>query len=367
MRALVVFLLGTVLGASATIHAGAPPTPPGQPSTGPGGAAYSHARVTAALHGEGARSYWLFEPSGPPAKEAPLIVFLHGWSAVQPEVYGAWIEHLVRRGSLVVFPLYQDGLCTSATDYTPDALAAVTDAIHLLQSEPGHAAPRLDRFGLAGHSLGGIIAADLAASWEQVGLPRPRALLCVEPGKTWGSKSPPAAAHLEGLDRIPRDTLLLTVVGDRDSIARDIDAKRIFYESAQIPVENKNYVTLVSDEHGQPTLQATHFAPVAPGGRFAVKSEKADLGPWRQRLRQAIEQRRTERRPVAGLPGSETLGRGVDALDYFGTWKLLDALIDAACFGRNRAFALGNTPEQRFMGSWSDGTPVRELAVTARP
>jgi hypothetical protein len=53
----------------------------------------------------------------------------------------------------------------------------------------------------------------------------------------------------------------------------------------------------------------------------------------------------------------------VDALNYYGYWKLLDGLLDAAFRGTNRAYALGNTPEQRFMGRWSDGTPVAELVV----
>jgi len=29
--------------------------------------------------------------------------------------------------------------------------------------------------------------------------------------------------------------------------------------------------------------------------------------------------------------------------------------------------ALGNTPEQRFMGVWSDGTPVVEAEITDQP
>ncbi len=56
--------------------------------------------------------------------------------------------------------------------------------------------------------------------------------------------------------------------------------------------------------------------------------------------------------------------RSVDALDYYGLWKLFDGLTDAAFFGRNREYALGNTPRQRFMGLWSDGMPVKELIVT---
>ena len=30
-------------------------------------------------------------------------------------------------------------------------------------------------------------------------------------------------------------------------------------------------------------------------------------------------------------------------------------------------FALGNTPEQRFMGTWSDGVPVAEPIITDDP
>jgi hypothetical protein len=52
-----------------------------------------------------------------------------------------------------------------------------------------------------------------------------------------------------------------------------------------------------------------------------------------------------------------------DALDYFGTWKLLDGLVDAAFRGVHREYALGDTYEQRYMGEWSDRVPVRTLIV----
>ena len=62
--------------------------------------------------------------------------------------------------------------------------------------------------------------------------------------------------------------------------------------------------------------------------------------------------------------GAGSLARdATDALDYFGYWKWFDALLDAAFYDRNRHVALGDTPEQRFMGKWSDGTPVTEPEV----
>jgi hypothetical protein len=54
-------------------------------------------------------------------------------------------------------------------------------------------------------------------------------------------------------------------------------------------------------------------------------------------------------------------------MDYYSTWKLFDALTDYAFYGINKEYCLDNTPEQRFMGLWSDGTPVKELIVTDTP
>jgi hypothetical protein len=42
---------------------------------------------------------------------------------------------------------------------------------------------------------------------------------------------------------------------------------------------------------------------------------------------------------------------------------LLDGLLDAVFRGVHREYALGDTPEQRNMGRWSDGIPVRQLIV----
>jgi len=185
------------------------------------------------------------------------------------------------------------------------------------------------------------------------------------PEKTWG-KATTAAFELADLSQIPAETLLLTVTGDEDHIVRDIDAKRIFNESTHVPLANKDYVTLVSDDHGLPALKANHMAPVAwaplPDGSPTGNSKSS--GPLRELFRQKLEERRAE---DDEMPDFSQTGRSLDALDYFGLWKLFDGLTDAAFFGTNRNYALGNTPEQRFMGVWSDGRPVKELIVTKHP
>ena len=337
------------------------PKPPEQPPSGPGGKESSHAEVVAKSYGSGPQAYWLFEPAKPAPDQAPLIVFNHGWSAMDPQAYKAWIDHLVKRGNIVVYPLYQDSLRTPLKDFTPNAIAAVHDAIHTLQSEPGHVKPQLDRFALVGHSMGGPISANMAALWKTEALPVPRAILCAEPGKTWGKFSSTSFV-LADLSQIPAETLLLTIVGDQDRIVRDIDAKRIFKESTQVPLANKSYVTLVSDDHGKPALKATHMAPVAWAEMPEVEAQanSKTTGPLRERMKE----RRAEDEEMPDFSNPE---RTLDALDFYGTWKLFDGLTDAAFYGRNRNYALGGTPEQRFMGRWSDGVPVKELIVTDHP
>jgi len=341
------------------------PKPPEQPPSGPGGKDFTHAEVIAKLHGSGPQGYWLFEPAKPAPEQAPLIVFNHGWSAMDPRAYKAWIDHLVKRGSIVVYPLYQDSLRTPLKDFTPNAIAAVHDAIHILQSEPGHVKPQLDRFALVGHSMGGPISANMAALWKTEGLPFPKALLCAEPGKTWGKYSATSFV-LADLSQIPAETLLLTLTGDQDRIVRDIDAKRIFKESTQVPLTNKSYVTLISDDHGQPALKATHMAPVAWAQMPEVEEQvnSKAVGSLREMLRERIKERRAAEED---MPDFADIEHSVDGLDFYGTWKLFDGLTDAAFYGRNRNYALGHTAEQRFMGVWSDGVPVKELEVTDHP
>ena len=52
-----------------------------------------------------------------------------------------------------------------------------------------------------------------------------------------------------------------------------------------------------------------------------------------------------------------------DAYDYYFCWKQFDALRSAAFDGTDEQYALGDTPEHRFNGVWSDSIRVRELKI----
>ena len=324
------------------------PKPPAQPSSGPGGSDYACNQVIKSKHGSSGKQYWIYEPTDPTPESALLIVFLHGWSAMDPFSYETWIEHIVKRGNIVVYPKYQASLFTQSKDFTPNAIAAVKSAIEELQIGK-HVKPELNNFAIVGHSMGGLMSANMAAL--SAGLPEPKAIMCVEPGVT-------GAFELEDLSKIPESTLLLCVTGDRDDVVGNMDAIRIFEESSRIAETNKDLVIVVSDDHGVPSLIADHYAPAAVG---------KDLSLWTMitSLLRALTLKILK--PIVGIPTTTKPHGEVNSLDYYAYWKLFDGLCDGAFYKTNREYALGNTPEQRFMGVWSDGVPVKELIVTDHP
>lgn len=319
----------------------AAPSPPGQPPDGPGGAKSLYPRAERHDIGTGAAAAAVFTPSG--AATAPVVVFLHGWGATDPLFYGAWIEHICRRGRIVICPAYQGSLSTPLPRFVPNATAAIRAALARLETGEFGARPEPRLGAYLGHSMGGALADRLACdATADASLPAPRAVMCVEPGV---GPSPAGAQVLGDLSRLQAGTLLITVVGDRDTRAGDRYARRIFLEAARVRPEDKAYVVLNSDDHGGPALVADHAAPGAaqPGATLGL------LG------RALGKRRRQEAAP-------DRFGR-IDALDWYGTWKLFDGLTDAAFYGFNRGYALGGGPDQTFMGIWSDGIPVTRLSV----
>lgn len=300
------------------------PAPPEQASAGPGGRHYPHASYDRTHHGSGDTEYWLFVPAEPTPRSAPVVVFIHGWMAIEPLFYEAWIAHLARRGNAVIYPRYQANARTRAIYFTTNAAQAVREGLLRLRKEIG-VQPEEGKLAVVGHSAGGAISANMAATWQDLGIPKPAAVMCVEPGRAPNAQARWGIPMAE-MSAIAAETLMLCLVGAEDTLAGSALATETIEGASAVPWSNKNLVTAVTDDHGEPALVADHTFPAG-------------------QLRSA---------------------RQVNALDYYACWKLFDGLTDAAFYGRNREYALGDTPQQRFMGLWSDGVPVKELQVRAQ-
>lgn len=296
------------------------PTPPGQPTGGPGGSDYKFGAVTSNSFGADEGQCTIFEPAKPTPHSAPVIVFLHGWQALSPAAYGRWINHIVRKGNIVIHPAYQRPI-TPGEQFTPNAIKATKDALAVLET-PGHVKPDLTRFAIVGHSAGGTIAMNIAALAAAEDLPKPRVVMAVEPGRWLTEKAPgpKLGIPLADLSLIPADTFVMVLVGDADKRVGDGTAKEIFGQLEQIPAANKCLVTVQSDDYGAPPLVADHL-----------------------------------------FPATRTDG-SVNPLAFYSCWRLFDTLTDLA-FGQRRVVVLAKIPRLTFMGAWSDGRPMREMVV----
>ena len=291
------------------VASGEPARPPEQPKAGPGGAEYRHESMRRSLHGEGGREYWLFEPQEPAPTKAPLIIFLHGFTVMEPHGYLGWIEHLVRRGNIVIYPRYQGGLLTPPAEFHPNTIAAVKSAMSTLE-EQGRVRVDLERVATVGHSAGGVLAIRYSAMAEKEGLPVPKAAVVVQPGQ--GPKNGVPVLALPPGELLPEELRFVVAVGDTDYIVADISARRIWRETASL--KHRAFVTVQTDLHGEPRLRAGHLSPMS-----------ADL-------------------------------ELADALDWYGWWRIMDATCEAAFTGQPLRF-------DPAMGQWSDGRPVKPLKI----
>ncbi len=179
-----------------------------------------------------------------------------------------------------------------------------------------HVAADWARFAVFGYSYGGGNAPLYAATAAANGLPVPRAIFSTV---AYDPETTP------DLSAIPPETRVLVLVDDDTYGWYDHGARRIWAALTSVPAENRAYVHLVDDFYGIDFLNANH--QLAATGAYGI----------------------------------------LDALDWYGTWKLGDALLSCTFAGQDCAFAFGDTPEQRFMGYWSDGAPVAEIEVIADP
>lgn len=304
---------------------------PGQPATGPGGSEYLHQSVSFHDFATRADGYWLFLPADPVPDSADVVVFLHGYGAYNPMCYGKWIKHLVARGNIVIYPRYQKNLVWPRPNHFPEnAAKGIRDALeHLRKNGPIY--PKTNHVSYIGHSYGGTTAAYLGVHWKELDIPKPTTMLLAEPGT-----GPFKGAILEDYSRMPSDLKLVTIAGEDDYIVADIISRKVFESAVNTP--ERNYIIQRRDTSGSPWVLATHSEPYAYDLDF-------DTGIRNYTAQKVLRVSK------------------VNPVDFYCYWKIGDALMDYDRTGKNREFALGNTPQQRFMGYWPDGRPIKPLEV----
>src|SRR6266850_524001 len=270
------------------------------------GRAESSRPVTMERVGEGGQAAWIFTPNDPRPTTAPVILFIHGYRATDPYEYGAWIDHLVKRGNIVIYPIYEEEYGDSDPKIFRNLVEGSKTAINHLMTR-GPVTPDLQRYAIVGHSFGGGLSTVLAARAHEVGLPVPKAIMSVEPGWRDNGKFP-----TEYLDRIPPSVLLVVVEADQDQFADSRQGSTILSKTSQIPQSQKGYIRLQSNRESK--LVADHYAPLAPDEAYRLEHKT----------------RREERRERIVSKIMKIRDGEIDALDRNGFWKLFDALAEGA-------------------------------------
>jgi pimeloyl-ACP methyl ester carboxylesterase len=331
--ALIIAGLMLVLGAA---NASAAATQSPQPTSGPGSSAYSHGGVRVTAGGTGADAWYVFEPTSPRPVSAPLVIVTHGYGEYSGyATMRALIWHTVRKGNVVIYTRWQTGIatpCPGPFNIEPcmaSEVNGIRGALAYLRAHPDRVQPQLDRVSYFGFSFGGIITANLANRYRQLHVPKPRAIFLDDPhdGALTGIGEPALDNSLAG---IPSNTLVECHAGAEGVFSQPSQGglkgscNAVFPKLTSVPAKNKSIVLTSTDGHGTPALRAIHGVCAA---------------------------------------GSQT-GAGVaNAYDWGFCWKVFDSLRSCAYAKVNCRYALGTTPEHRYIGTWSDGVPIIGLKV----
>lgn len=155
--------------------------------------------------GLGGEGVWLFRPAGRPKR---IVIFLHGQGGPEettPANHRPWIDHLVQRGAIVLYPRYE-------TDYSGAVLDAAATGVRRAMQRLG---PQTLPVLALGYSRGAALAVEYAATAPGRHLPVPDAIESVNP-VPYGEQ-----ARIVDLRPIRRGTVLSVLVSQEDPHATD--------------------------------------------------------------------------------------------------------------------------------------------------
>ena len=318
---------------------------PVQEIAGPGGRDYPHGGFTSWESGIFPHErYIVFEPANPAPPKAGVVLLIHDLTNPSPHYYMGQIRHFCRKGWIVLFPYYQ-GTDQPTKHYLFNIIRSVK-AFLQRSFERNQMQADHTKFAIFGHGSGGVLAANVAGTYDYFGLPLPKVLLISMPNRSY--------IKLFNLRGVSRETRLAVITGDRVPEDDVLVARDIFYTTNRVKTANKVFVTVQSDYYGYPPLIGDRTSALSP--EF----------PPSQRV---VVERHNE---YIHAYKSKTLAphiraKDIDTFDWKADYRVFDMLCIAA-FNLNRDLQpMKKSQELRSMGYWSDGKKVNPLIITDRP
>jgi pimeloyl-ACP methyl ester carboxylesterase len=300
-----------------------PPSPPVQPSSGPGGSDYYSRGTMAFQYRDGSTTYWVVEPADPKPEKTPVVIFFPDVTETDLASYKGWIDHMVRRGFILIFPVYNKKSLINQEYLLNDVWNTITAARNRLDADTNrHIVWNMSIF--CGHGMGSVLAYETACRHKDE--MTPKALLLVSPD----SKAPGMREKQIVISYPPQEykNIGTLILGGADTSQDQADVALTIYKqmleisaSSGLDPDNLKYMIINSDDRGTPPLSADkYFALAKPG----------DLGRAR-----------------------------IDCLDYNVVWKFFDVLTNTSFAGK--PFTVSD--EDSFIGNWSDGISIKPLST----
>jgi hypothetical protein len=283
--------------------------------------------------------YQCYMPRGVPAgAKAPVVLYLHGADAHKHgspgAVYQQMFEHLADQGYLVIVPFYSEGNLLRPSTWEANAIQGFQAALNYTRSA-GRVEPDLNRFAIAGHSLGGFLALRIASLASTGIVPRPQAIILHDAA---GFSFAPYLANdlrdvrrgrysvgaYDRFDAIDDGTLLVALM-----------AEETYRQDAVEEARDGDAIDFGNANAGGVWARAWHSTGIRPDRRLALLVQ-GDSG----------------RRPPLDSR-HQSVESPVDEIDHV-YWRVTDAALAAA-------FASSPISVSDLSGTWTDGRS--QLAV----
>lgn len=302
---------------------------PNQATSGPGGSNYFHSGVSKIEYQSNGVKNYIFQPSPMSEKALPVIAFQHAYNLYpgnQLRRHTGLINHLVRKGYIVIYDEFQPKLNTDSKTFEGNAATIIKDGFNYILDHPNTCAQlAMDaegrhQFGLIGYSVGGATSINLAANYRVNGIPKPKFLYTMVANNGGGNTTP-----MRDAGTIDRDTKVVIIDVEEDSENTFITSSNCWNQISHIPAANKQWISVYSDKNpltNAEKLKADHYSPASDAP---------------------------------------------DALDFYGFYKWATALANYSFYGRDYAYWWGNSQQATFMGSWKNGAEVKRPYTGQHP
>ena len=205
--------------------------------------------------GSGASKAWLFVPDS--VQTDRLVVLLHGYGASNPACYGGWITDLLNNGHAVLFPKFQWWLLYPSTSlYTKRVIKNIEEVDVFFKAN------QIEYQGgliIAGHSIGGAVAGNVANHYGKTKTKKVDGLLLVQSGPPYFN----LIKH-NSFKHVSDSTILIAITGKNDFIVGKWHARLAYRKSKNIPENRKVWLHQVPTRRRFRIFDATHIEPVSP-------------------------------------------------------------------------------------------------------